>query len=74
MLVPVINGAFRNLDPVQAAALARRIDAKVVIPCHHDLFLDNSLPPQLLRTNLKLQGIGDRYCLLRHGEAFDYRP
>jgi hypothetical protein len=38
------------------------------------LFLDNCQPPQMLRTNLKLQGLGDRYHLLRHGEPFDYRP
>ena len=74
VLVTVINGAFRNLGPAEAAILARKLGVKVVIPCHHDLFLDNCLPPQLLRTNLKLQGIGERYRLLRHGEPFDYRP
>jgi L-ascorbate 6-phosphate lactonase len=72
VLVTVINGAFRNLSPAEAAQLARRIDARVVIPCHYDLFPDNSLPPQLLRTNLKLQGIGERYHLLDHGVPFDY--
>ena len=74
VLVTVINGAFRNLGPAEAAILARKLGVKVVIPCHHDLFPDNCLPPQLLRTNLKLQGIGERYRLLRHGEPFDYRP
>jgi L-ascorbate 6-phosphate lactonase len=74
VLVTVINGAFRNLGPAEAAILARKLGVKVVIPCHHDLFSDNCLPPQLLRTNLKLQGIGERYRLLRHGEPFDYRP
>ena len=74
VLVTVINGAFRNLGPAEAAMLARKLGVKAVIPCHHDLFLDNCLPPQLLRTNLKLQGIGERYLLLRHGEPFDYRP
>jgi L-ascorbate 6-phosphate lactonase len=72
VLVTVINPAFKNLSPIEAALLARRIDAKAVIPCHHDLFADNCQPPQLLRTNLKLQGIGDRYRLLRHGEAFNW--
>ena len=74
VLVTVINGAFRNLGPAEAAILARDLDVKIVIPCHHDLFPDNCLPPQLLHTNLKLQGIGDRYRLLRHGEPFDYPP
>ena len=70
VLVTVINGAFRNLGPAEAARLAKQLDVKVVIPCHHDLFPDKCQPPQMLHTNLKLQGIGDRYRLLRHGEAF----
>ncbi len=74
VLVAVINGAFRNLGPAEAAILARKLGVKVVIPCHHDLFLDNCQPPQMLWTNLKLQGLGDRYRLLVHGEPFDYRP
>ena len=72
VLVTVINGAFRNLGPAEAARLAKQLDVKVVIPCHHDLFPDNCQPPQMLHTNLKLQGIGDRYRLLRHGEAFQW--
>ena len=72
VLVTVINPAFRNLSPAEAAQLARRLDVKAVIPCHYDLFVDNCQPPQLLHTNLKLQGIGDRYRLLRHGEAFGW--
>lgn len=72
VLVTVINGAFRNLGPAEAAALAKRADAKVVIPCHHDLFPDNCQPPQMLQTNLKLLGIGERYRALEQGVAFDY--
>jgi L-ascorbate 6-phosphate lactonase len=72
ILATVINPAFHNLSPADAAQLARRIDAKAVIPSHYDLFPDNSLPPQLLHTNLKLVGMGDRYRLLRHGQAFTW--
>lgn len=72
VLVTVINPAFRNLSPAQAALLAHRIDAKAVIPCHYDMFPDNCLPPQLLRSNLKLHGIADRYRVLRHGEPFNW--
>jgi L-ascorbate 6-phosphate lactonase len=72
VLVTVINGAFRNLGPAEAAILARKLGVKVVIPCHHDMFPDNCLPPQLLRTNLKLQGLGETYQPLSHGEPFDY--
>jgi L-ascorbate 6-phosphate lactonase len=67
ILVTVINGAFRNLGPAEAARLAKRLNVKIVIPCHHDLFLDNCQPPQMLRTNLKLEGIGAAYRLLEQG-------
>lgn len=72
VLVTVINGAFRNLGPAEAARLAKQLDVKVVIPCHHDLFRDNCQPPQMLHTNLKILGIGERFQLLRHGVAYDY--
>jgi L-ascorbate 6-phosphate lactonase len=72
VLVAVINPAFRNLGPIEAARLARALDVKVAIPCHYDMFPDNSLPPQLLRTNLIIEGIGDRYRQLEHGRPFTF--
>jgi len=72
VLMAVINPAFRNMGPAEAARLARELRVKVAIPCHYDLFPDNSLPPQLLRTNLKIEGIGDRYRHLRHGVAYSF--
>ena len=72
VLVAVINPAFRNMGPAEAARLAKQLDVKVAIPCHYDLFPDNSLPPQLLRTNLKIEGIGDRYRELEHGTPFTF--
>ena len=74
ILAAVINGAFRNLSPAEAARLARQLDVRVAIPCHYDLFPDNSLPPQLFRTNLKIEGIGDRYRELEHGVPFTFEP
>lgn len=72
VLVTVINPAFRNLSPAEAAALARRLEVKAVIPCHYDLFPDNSVPPRLLRTNLVQLGIGERYRELQQGMAFTW--
>ncbi len=72
VLVAVINPAFSNMGPAEAARLARELDVKVAVPCHWDLFPDNSLPPQLLHTNLKIEGIGERYRRLEHGAAFTY--
>ncbi len=74
VLVAVINGAFRNLSPAEAARLGRDLNARFVVPCHYDLFRDNSLPPQLLRTNMKLEGIGERYRELEHGVPFTFEP
>ena len=68
IMVTVINPAFRNLSPGDAARLAKSLNPRWVIPCHHDLFPDNSLPENLLKTNLRLQGIPDTFCPLQHGE------
>lgn len=72
ILVAVINGAFRNLSPADAGRLAKELDVRIVVPCHYDLFPDNSLPPQLLRTNLLMEGLADRYRQLEHGRPFTF--
>ena len=72
VLFTVINPAFRNLSPAEAARLAKQLGVKVAIPCHYDLFPDNSLPPQLLRTNLITEGIGQTYRKLDHGVPFTF--
>lgn len=72
VLVTVINGAFRNMGSAEAAHLAKQLGVKIVIPCHHDLFPDNCQPPQMLHTNLKLEGIGDRYTPLRPAEVYTF--
>jgi L-ascorbate 6-phosphate lactonase len=71
IMVTVINGAFRNMGPGDAARFAKQLSPKTVIPCHHDLFLDNCQPPQMLRTNMVIEGIGERYLLLERGKGYD---
>jgi len=68
VLLTVINPAFRNLTPRDAAKLAKELNPKWVVPCHHDLFPDNSLSPRILRTNLKLVGMEESFCPLQPGE------
>jgi L-ascorbate 6-phosphate lactonase len=70
IMVTVINGAFRNLGPNEAAKLTAKINPKIVIPCHYDLFADNSLDPRLFRACLHSMGLVDKYRLLEHGRAF----
>lgn len=72
VLLTVINAAFRNLSPAEAARLARLLDVKIAIPCHYDLFPGNSLPPQLFRTCLMVEGIAERYRRLEHGRCYTY--
>jgi L-ascorbate 6-phosphate lactonase len=68
LMAAVINGAFRNMSPAEAARMAKELKVKAVIPCHHDLFPDNSLPTVLFHTNLKGFGIGDTLLAAKHGE------
>jgi L-ascorbate 6-phosphate lactonase len=70
VMITVINGAFRNLGPNEAARLTQKLNPKVVIPCHYDLFPDNSLNPRLFRSCLHYAGISDKYLELEHGKAF----
>jgi L-ascorbate 6-phosphate lactonase len=72
IMVTVINGAFRNLGPNEATRLAQKINPEVVIPCHYDLFSDNSLDPRLFWACLHNVGISDKYRRLEHGKAFAY--
>jgi L-ascorbate 6-phosphate lactonase len=73
VLVTVINGAFRNLGPAEATRLAKMLDVRWVVPCHYDLFPDNTLPVQLFRTNLRVVGIDDRLVVLEHGVGRIFR-
>jgi L-ascorbate 6-phosphate lactonase len=72
VMITVINGTLRNLGPNEAVKLTAKINPKIVIPCHYDLFPDNSLDPRIFRTFLHVMGLSDKYVLLEHGEAFTY--
>jgi L-ascorbate 6-phosphate lactonase len=72
VLVAVVNGAFRNMSPADAAKLAKYLNPKHVVPCHHDLFPDNSLPAELLRTNLAVLGLANRFLPLEYGKPFTF--
>jgi L-ascorbate 6-phosphate lactonase len=72
VLLTAINGTFNNLGPAEAALLGKQLDAKIIVPCHYDIFPCNAVPPHLLQTNLQILGIGNRYRELKHGECFIY--
>jgi len=68
-----INGSdpFRrvagNLDGAQASHLARDIGAKLVIPCHYDMFTFNTATPDLFARTA--ESLGQPYHTLRNGEG-----
>ena len=67
-MITVINGGFKNLSHDQAALLAAEIRPKAAIPCHYDMFPDNSCDPRQFRAALKLRAPEVGYCAPGHGE------
>jgi L-ascorbate 6-phosphate lactonase len=72
IILPPINGAFGNLDGVQAAQLTRDARAKVVIPCHFWMFpLHYGNPMEFLEACQEL--VPDtQVVLMTPGERFVY--
>jgi L-ascorbate metabolism protein UlaG (beta-lactamase superfamily) len=61
-----------NLDAREAASLARRIGAGVVIPCHYDMFAFNTADPGDLAR--EAERIGQPHVVLRGGERWSSPP
>jgi L-ascorbate metabolism protein UlaG (beta-lactamase superfamily) len=55
-----------NLWGREAAQLARDIGARVVIPCHFDMFTFNTATPDEFVSTCET--LGQRYCVLQNGE------
>lgn len=55
-----------NLDGREAAELAHRIGAGVVVPCHYEMFEFNTAPPELFETTCR--ALGQPWRVLRAGE------
>jgi L-ascorbate 6-phosphate lactonase len=69
-VITCINGGFNNLSHWEAADLVGKIKPKVAIPCHYDMFADNSVDPQQFRAAMQLKAEGVMYQQLRHGEPW----
>ena len=72
VLLTAINGTYRNLSTGEAAKLAKQHDPRIVIPYHFGLLPDNTALPAMLRTNLMVEGISDRYRLLETVKPYTY--
>lgn len=66
-VITCINGGFNNLSHWEAADLVGKIKPKVAIPCHYDMFADNSVDPQQFRAAMQLKAEGVAYQQLNHG-------
>jgi len=69
VMIVCINGGFNNLSHWEAARLAARIQPRVAIPCHWDLFPDNAIDPEQFRAALKVVAPQVRYARLVHGQG-----
>jgi len=70
LVITCINGGFNNLSHWEAADLVGRILPKAAIPCHYDMFPDNSIDPGQFRAAMKSKAPGVGYLELKHGEPF----
>jgi L-ascorbate 6-phosphate lactonase len=68
-MITCINGGFNNLSHDEAAQLAAEIRPRAAIPCHYDMFPDNSVDPRQFRAALKHRAPDVGYLQPRHGEA-----
>jgi L-ascorbate 6-phosphate lactonase len=73
VIIPPINGAFGNLDGVEAAKLAQDAHAKVAIPCHYWLFAEHGGNPAQFMEACKTYAPDVRPYLMAQGEMFVYR-
>jgi len=72
ILLPPINGAFGNLNGVEAAKLAHDAHVKLVIPCHYWMFAQHLGSPLEFLDACKQYAPEVTPLMLTQGEGFDY--
>ncbi|MBI2914726.1 MAG: MBL fold metallo-hydrolase [Firmicutes bacterium] len=70
VIIPPVNGAFGNLDGVDAARLARDSGARVAIPCHFWMFAEHNGDPAQFLAACREHAPGVRPVLLTQGEMY----
>jgi L-ascorbate 6-phosphate lactonase len=68
LVITCMNGGFNNLSHWEAASLVADIKPRAAIPCHYDMFADNSVDPKQFQAAMKLNAPEVRYTEMRHGE------
>jgi len=69
-----INGGYANLSHWEAAELVRRVGPAQAIPCHWDMFADNSCSPHMFEASLTVKGRRDAYRPPVHGARMVIEP
>lgn len=70
VMITCINGGFNNMSHWEAADIAGKIQPRLAIPCHYDMFADNAVDPRQFRASLLLRAPNVAYCRLNHAEPF----
>jgi L-ascorbate 6-phosphate lactonase len=68
-----INGGFHNLSTMQAAAIAKTLRPRVVVPCHYDMMVNNVGSPEMLRVALDQAGCDADCFIMKYYEPWLYR-
>jgi L-ascorbate 6-phosphate lactonase len=72
VLIAVINGAYGNLGPQEAANLACDVGAKVVIPCHFWTFIEHGGDPAAFVKACRETAPQARVALITQGGWYTY--
>jgi L-ascorbate 6-phosphate lactonase len=68
LVITCINGGYNNLSHWEAAEVVSKLKPRAAIPCHYDMFPDNSVDPHQFEVALKLRAPGVRYQEMEHGK------
>jgi L-ascorbate 6-phosphate lactonase len=73
IMVTCMNGGFNNLSHWEAADVAAMIKPKVAIPCHYDMFPDNTADPEQFRASLRYKAPQVKYERLEYVKPFVFK-
>ncbi len=73
VMITCINGGFNNLSHWEAAEVARAVRPRLAIPCHYDMFPDNSVDPQQFRASLRVKAPSVSYHQMEYVRPFVIR-
>lgn len=69
LLILPINGAYGNLNSVEAAAMAKKLSPKLAVPCHYWNFAEHFGNPYEFMNEMKRNCPEIPYTLMRQGEG-----